>query len=280
MTDEEVLVGLNLTRQVGHIKLQRMVRSFGSVQDIIAASYDQLVAVPGIGPQTAGAIARIAPGAVEREILDAGKAGVSVLTVLDAGYPAALRYSDDCPIVLYYKGAISPGDSCAIAIVGSRSATYYGLSQARMFARELAGLGCTIISGLARGIDTAAHTGALEASGRTIAVMGNGFNEIYPPDNESLAREIASHGAVVTEMPMAAGPMRYNFPRRNRIISGLSLGVLVVEAAPRSGALITVGFALQQGRDVFAVPGKIDSSASEGPNRLIQEGASMSWPRF
>lgn len=200
---------------------------------------------------------------------------VKTLSVTAKDYPTNLRYIYDPPLVLYVKGEIIPEDNVAIAIVGSRRATYYGLQNATKLAYELAVKGITIISGLARGVDSAAHRGALEAKGRTIAVLGSGLNIIYPRENERLAQDIAQNGAVISEFALDTPPYRGNFPRRNRIISGLSLGVVVIEAARKSGALITVNCALEQGREVFALPGKIDSFTSRGTHDLIKHGAKL-----
>jgi len=208
------------------------------------------------------------------EILSA-KNKIRELGLTDEGYPTNLKYIYDPPPALYIKGNIIPQDNIAIAIVGSRQASYYGLKNAQELAFELAAKGITIISGLARGVDSAAHRGALKAGGRTIAVLGSGLNMIYPVENKGLAEEISQNGAVISEFSQDTPPHRQNFPRRNRIISGLSLGVLVVEAAKRSGALITVGFALEQGREVFALPGKIDSFTSQGTHDLIKQGAKL-----
>ncbi|MCX5710697.1 MAG: DNA-processing protein DprA [Candidatus Omnitrophica bacterium] len=193
----------------------------------------------------------------------------------DAGYPDNLKSIYDPPKALHVLGEIKPEDKFAVAIVGSRRATYYGLAQAEMYGAQLASKGITVVSGMARGIDSAAHRGALKSGGRTIAVIGSGFNNIYPQENKELAKEIAKNGAVVTEFPVDTKPLPQNFPQRNRVISGLGLGVLVVEAAKNSGALITADFALEQGREVFALPGKIDSGNSYGTNELIKQGAKL-----
>lgn len=200
---------------------------------------------------------------------------IKALSVKDKAYPANLRYIFDPPRTIYIKGDIIPQDNIAIAIVGSRCASYYGLKNAEDISFKLAARGITIISGLARGIDSAAHRGALKADGRTIAVLGSGLNIIYPSENKPLAERIIQKGAVISELPLNTPPLRQNFPRRNRIISGLSLGVVVVEAARRSGALITANYALEQGREVFALPGKINSCTSQGTNNLIKQGAKL-----
>ncbi len=193
----------------------------------------------------------------------------------DSEYPKNLKNIHKPPQALYVNGRIFPEDAMAIALVGSRRASNYGLEACEEMAFELASFGVTVVSGMARGIDSAAHRGAIKAKGRTIAVMGSGHNHIYPPENEKLYSEIAANGAVITEFGNAMQPLPENFPRRNRIISGLSLGVVVVEAARNSGALITANFALEQGREVFAVPGKISSHTSSGANELIKDGAKL-----
>jgi DNA processing protein len=202
-------------------------------------------------------------------------AGVSVLTERDPAYPDALRAIHDPPKALYVRGLPVPMVQPAVAIVGSRGSSRYGLECAERLASELALRGISVVSGLARGIDAAAHRGALKGGGRTIAVLGSGLSEIYPPEHRALAEDIAASGWLVSEYPMATLPMPYNFPRRNRIISGLSLGVVVVEAASRSGALITADFALEQGRDVFAVPGPVTAVTSQGTHSLLKQGARL-----
>ncbi|RJX17808.1 MAG: DNA-protecting protein DprA [Desulforudis sp.] len=203
------------------------------------------------------------------------QAGAGYLTWTDDRYPEPLRHIFNPPAVLYYLGEIKPEDKLAVALVGSRRATYYGRDVAQKLGRDLAAAGLTVVSGMARGIDTAAHRGALEAGGRTVAVLGSGLDVVYPRENIKLMREIAGSGAVVTEFPLGAAPEAWHFPVRNRIISGISRGVVVVEAAERSGALITAELALEQGKDVMAVPGNISSPVSRGPNRLIKQGARL-----
>jgi DNA processing protein len=200
---------------------------------------------------------------------------IQTLTIKDIDYPKNLRNIHRPPKQLYVNGAILPKDEWAVAIVGSRRASQYGIEVADRLGYELAVRGVTVVSGMARGIDTAAHRGALRAKGRTIAVMGSGHGNIYPPENAGLYKEIAATGAVVTEFEDSMEPLPYNFPQRNRIISGLSLGVVVVEAAKNSGALITADLALEQGREVFAVPGKISSVTSSGTNDLLKDGAKL-----
>ena len=229
----------------------------------------------GISGKAAQEIVFLDSAALEAEISSASKLGLKIITLFDQEYPENLKNISGAPLVLYCLGSLTKQDSCAIAIVGSRRASVYGLNSAFKFAVELAQSGLVIVSGLARGIDTYAHRGALKAGGRTIAILGSGFNRLYPPENKTLAEEIARQGAVVSEFPLNALPLPQNFPRRNRLISGLSLGVLVTEAAKNSGALITSDFALEQGREVFALPGKIDSFTSTGTNALIQQGAKL-----
>ena len=200
---------------------------------------------------------------------------MKALHLQDKDYPLNLRYIYQPPATIYLEGNLIAQDNIAIAIVGSRRATDYGLNNAERIGFELASRGITVVSGLARGIDSAAHRGALKAGGRTIAVLGSGLDVIYPPENKKLAQDIAQGGAVISEFIPDTPPHRENFPRRNRIISGLSLGVVVVEAAKRSGALITENFALEQGREVFALPGKVDSFTSGGVHDLIKEGAKL-----
>ena len=201
--------------------------------------------------------------------------GIKKVFITDKGYPKNLKHIYDPPSPIYVKGDIIPEDDVAVALVGSRRASIYGLNTCEKLAYEMAARGITVISGLARGIDSAAHKGALKAGGRTVAVFGCGLDCIYPPENRSLAEKIQKDGVLVSEFPAETPPLAGNFPQRNRIISGLALGVVVVEAARNSGALITANFALEQGREVFAVPGKVDSAASAGVHRLIKEGAKL-----
>jgi len=200
---------------------------------------------------------------------------IKILHLQDKDYPENLKHIYQPPSTIYVRGELLPEDSIAVAIVGSRRATYYGLKNAQELGCKLASCGVTVVSGLARGIDTAAHKGALAAGGRTIAVLGSGLDVIYPPENKQLAEDITKSGAVISEFAPNTRPTRYNFPKRNRIISGLTLGVVIVEADKRSGSLITANFALGQGREVFALPGKIDSATSCGTHDLIKQGAKL-----
>ena len=275
MTELESLIGLNMLAQLGSIKFKRLWDHFGSGQKIISASREQLRQVEGISDLLASQIVvcRNAPIAAEMDLIE--KHRVRVMTLKNKDYPVNLENIIDPPVVLYVKGQLTKEDNQAVAIVGSRRASFYGLACAEKFASGLAELGITIVSGMARGIDTASHRAALKARGRTIAVLGSGLANIYPLENKALFGQIAESGAVISEFPMQTKPLAYNFPRRNRIISGLSLGAVVVEAARNSGALITANCALEQGREVFAVPGKVDSNNSQGVNELIKQGAKL-----
>lgn len=257
MTRTEALIALNLSMDIGSVRLRRLLDVFGNPEDCAR----------NMKPFPAAAF--------DRELALIEKYGCTVLTLYDDAYPRNLQYTVDKPIVLYVKGTLEIGDSLSIAMVGCRRPSLYGLEQAERFSTEFARRGITVISGMARGIDTCSHEGALKAGGRTVAVIGSGLGQIYPPENEQLAQRISQAGAVVSEFPINTEPKRFNFPRRNRIISGLALGTLVVEAGRNSGSLITAHFALEQGRDVFALPGRIDIPQAAGVNALIKEGACL-----
>jgi len=275
MTQLEALVSLNMVGEIGGIRLKRLLQFFGKPENILKAPLEKLMAVSGIGQEIANKIHSLKKEDLDKEFALAQKFDLKIITQDDKDYPENLKNIPDPPIVLYVKGELKEEDKFSIAIVGSRRASFYGLSSAEKFACDLSDKGFTIVSGMARGIDTSAHKGALKAGGRTIAVMGSGFRHIYPPENKALAQKIAQNGAVISEFPIDTEPLPQNFPRRNRVISGLGLGVLVVEAARNSGALITVDFALEQGKDVFALPGKVDSPTSFGTNGLIKQGAKL-----
>lgn len=250
----------------------KIVRFFGSAQAALGAGVQQLQGVEGIGQVVAERIARSRDAVdVAREVDLAGRRGVRILCSEDEEYPRPLRYIPDPPICLYVRGRLEPADAVAVAIVGSRRCTTYGREQAYRLGYTLGARGVTVISGLARGVDGESHKGALTANGRTLAVLGNGLGTIYPPEHVELADRITTSGAIVTELPMTAGPNKSNFLPRNRIIAGLSLGVLVVEAARRSGSLTTARLASEYDRDVFAIPGRIDSDFSAGTNALIRD---------
>ncbi len=269
-----------LVPQCGGAALQKLLEAFGSAQSAWTASAEALRSVPGVGAGTVEAIKGFSWRRRLREEEErVSAAGLRVIVWGDAAYPEPLRHIASPPPVLYLRGTLLPEDAAAIAVVGARHATAYGEEVARTLAGELARRGLTIVSGLARGIDAAAHRGALERGGRTLAVLGSGLDRIYPPEHEGLASEVAAAGAVLSEFPLGTAPLKPHFPRRNRIISGLSLGVVVVEASVDSGALITAHHALEQGRDVFAVPGRVHARYSEGCNRLIKAGAKLveSW---
>jgi DNA processing protein len=273
MNELESLVRLNASGMVGSALLRRLRERF-PLEEIHRLSRPHLERVPGIGPLTARAILE-APDP-RRELDLARERGIEVLPCTGPGFPPGLRTLYDHPVVLYRRGTLQETDALAVGVVGSRQCTDYGIRQAGRFAQGLAGLRVTVVSGLARGIDTAAHRGALRArEGRTLAVLGSGLLRVYPPENARLLDEVCARGAALSEFPLLRGPETANFPRRNRLISGLSLGILVVEAAERSGALITADWALEQGRDVFCVPGSVENPMSRGCHRLIQQGARL-----
>jgi len=275
MTRLKALIGLNMFCDIGSMRLKKLLNYFEKPENILKAPYEKLTGVWGIGETIARNITSLKEEDIDRERAQAKKCNIRIMTIDDGDYPENLKHIPDPPIVLYVKGELKEEDRLSVAIVGSRRASFYGLSCAEKFASDLSERNFTIVSGLARGIDTSAHRGALKYGKRTIAVIGSGFRHLYPAENKELAEEISRCGAVISEFPINAKPLAQNFPRRNRVISGLSLGVLVVEAARNSGALITADCALEQGRDVFALPGKIDSGNSFGTNELIKQGAKL-----
>lgn len=264
---------------IGDALTCRLVQSFGSPDAVLHAPYDALAQVDGVSLALAKAI-RQGPGAedlqaIDRELKALERLPIRVLTILDPDYPARLKTIHDPPPLLSVSGMLSKEDHHAVAIVGTRHATPAGRVITEQLSRGLAEAGVTVVSGLARGIDGAAHRSALEAGGRTMAVLGCGIDRTYPPEHQALRKKIDEQGAVLSELPLGAYPHAYHFPKRNRIISGLSLGVVVVEAAPKSGSLITARLAAEQGREVFAVPGSIQSEQSRGTNGLIKQGAKL-----
>ena len=277
MTERESAILLNLLPALYPTRVQRLVEAFGTLRRACHASADAIAQTCGFSLALAESMAAHCRRheLLEKELARAVQAGVHVLTRDDASYPPQLLTIADPPLVLYVRGALPDPSAPAMAIVGARLASAYGLTCAEQFAQALAQRGITIVSGFARGIDAAAHRGAIAANGQTIAVLGGGFEHLYPSEHAKLADIIAQHGAVISEYPMQTEPLAHHFPRRNRVISGLSLGVIVVEAGARSGALITADMALEQGRDVFAVPGPIHATTSAGTNHLLKQGARM-----
>ncbi len=273
--DLDSALRLALVPGIGPRLRKLLLERFGTPLGVLAAAPSELRGVAGIGPKLTNAILAAHEIDVAGEIELCRRNNLKILVESDPAYPRLLREIPDPPGVIFQRGQILPQDAMAIAIVGSRHATHYGLQQAERLAASLSRAGLTIISGLARGVDGAAHRGAMAAGGRTIAVLGSGVLNIYPPEHHGLADEVVAHGAVISESPPRAAPIAGVFPQRNRIISALSLGVIVVEAADRSGALITARHAMEQGRDVFAVPGRVDSRMSRGPHRLIRDGAKL-----
>lgn len=269
---------LALTEGIGPILSRRIVQAAGSAEEACGAHADLLNNIEGIGlarsRKFVTALAAAA-GEVDDELARAAAANVSIVCPDDAKYPLLLRDIPDPPNVLYVRGTLEDRDLNAVAVVGSRRCSYYGREQAERFGALLGGVGITVVSGGARGVDSAAHRGAIaHPHGRTIAVLGCGVDVVYPPENASLFAQIAERGAVMSEFPLGTPPNKENFPRRNRIVSGLSRGVLIVEADERSGALITARQACDDhGRPVFAIPGRVDNPLSAGPHALIRDGA-------
>jgi DNA processing protein len=270
----------NAIAGLGPVKGKALLDRFGSPQNIFKVADKELASVEGIGTDLIEKIRDKEKWLdIKQEISLIQKSQVKIVTFEDPDYPQLLKNIHSFPLLLYVKGKFEEQDyKMPIAIVGMRKASYYGKTVTEELAENLACAGFTIISGMARGIDTSAHQGALK-KGRTIAVLGSGLNYIYPRENKKLSEKIAQNGVLISEFPMNTPPDKFNFPRRNRIISGMSLGVVVVEAEEKSGALITANLASEQGREVFAVPGKIDSNYSKGTHKLIQDGAKlvMNW---
>jgi len=272
----EALVALNLIEHVGPIRLRQLLEHFGEAPEVLRASKQQLLQVRNIGEETAEAIASWEKTIdLNGELKRIGEFGCRIVTQADAEYPELLRQIYDPPILLYVKGQLLPKDKNAVAMVGSRMTTHYGMEAARRLAYQLAYVGVTVVSGAARGIDSAAHQGALSGKGRTIAVLGTGINLVFPSENRQLYEQIASNGALITQFPFNRKPDKQSFPIRNRIVAGMTLGTVVVEANLTSGALITANFAVEYGRQVFAVPGRIDSPRSKGCHELIKKGAKL-----
>jgi DNA processing protein len=276
MTSSEACVALNMVTGVGPVRLRRLLDVFETPERVLLARAAELRTVEGVGPEVANAIASWQEHIdLAAELKRVEEFGAHVITQESPEYPRALREIHNPPIVLYVWGTLEARDHRAISVVGSRQTSHYGLECAKKLSYQLAYAGLTVVSGLARGIDTAAHQGALAAKGRTVAVIGSGLADLYPPENLGLAEKIAASGAVVSEFPMTFPPSPQTFPYRNRIVAGWGSGLLVVEAGMKSGALITAGQALEQGRLVYAIPGPIDRPTAAGSNRLIQQGAKL-----
>ena len=275
MNERQYWLGFSLVPGIGPKRLLLLARAFGTLRSAWEAGETPLREA-GLDSEASANLLRTRNQVdLDLEMAKIERAGAKLLTPEDADYPSLLKNLPDPPLALYVRGTLTAQDDLALSIVGTRKATAYGRDASAYFARQLAQQGVTIVSGLAHGIDSAAHRGALDAGGRTLAVMGCGIDRIYPSNNAELARHIVEHGALISEFPVGSKPEARHFPRRNRIISGLSLGVLVVEAPEQSGAMITATLAGEQGRDVFAVPGSIFSGTSSGTNRLIQDGAKL-----
>ena len=276
MTSQEAFIALNMVGHVGPVRVRQLLDHFGEAEAILRASKQQLLQVRGIGEETADAICGWESSVdLTGELKRVADFGCHVLTQADAEYPELLRQIYDPPIALYVKGTLTAQDKNSIALVGSRQTTSYGTETARKFAYQLAYIGVTVVSGGARGIDTAAHQGALAAKGRTIAVLGTGINLVFPPENAELFERISASGAIITQFPFNRPADKQTFPIRNRIVAGMTLGTVVVEANLASGALITANFATDYGRQVFAVPGRVDSPRSKGCHDLIKKGAKL-----
>jgi len=274
MSELKYWIALSMIQDIGHVCSRKLLSVFKTPEGIFNAGIDDLLSIDGIGINRAKSIKDFSSWKeVEKQINILEKKAITTVTINSPSYPEMLREIEDAPIVLYMRGDVYPQDRYAISIVGSRKPTSYGAMVTEKISEELASMGFTIVSGMARGIDALSHRGALRVGGRTIAVLGSGLDVPYPPENKGLMEKIVNAGCVMSEFPPGTPPDRENFPKRNRVISGLSFGVLVIEATADSGSLITAGYAVEQGREVFAVPGDITSSTSEGTNELIKRGA-------
>ncbi|WP_372797356.1 DNA-processing protein DprA [Pontiella sp.] len=276
MQERQAYIVLNMIEGLGPVTVRRLIDCLGSPKAILEADREALMQARGVGEKLALKIVvqrdSIDP---EAEIEKAEEQGARIITPLDEEYPDALKAIHDPPLALYIKGHLHDADRKALAIVGSRATSQYGLKAADRFAFQLGQTGFTVVSGLARGTDTAAHMGALKSKGRTIAVLGGALDCLYPPENAELAEKIAKQGAVISEYPLGRQADRMTFPYRNRIISGLSMGVLLIESDIKGGSMHTADAATEQGRTVFALPGRIDTPGAKGPHLLIRNGAKL-----
>jgi len=269
-------LALGRVKGLGGVGFKKLAAHFVDPTRALFASAAELERIDGLHREVIKGLAYFSEWTeVDDELRRTRAAGIDIVSFSDPSYPERLRAIADPPPCLYMKGRLNGADEKAVAIVGSRSASDYGRRVARDLARGLAALGFTVVSGMARGIDGVAHESALQAGGRTIAVLGSGVERAYPPEHDGLYRRICEQGAVISELPVGTRPMAFNFPARNRLISGLSLGVVVVEATEKSGSLITAALAVEQGREVFAVPGEVGASRSRGAHRLIRQGAKL-----
>jgi DNA processing protein len=269
-------LALSLTPGLGSVLIKRLLDRFKTPEAVFHARLKDLMEIEGLGARVAGEIQKGPPEkVVKRELSLLEKVGGKIIVLRDNAYPKRLKDIYDPPALLYVRGELRREDELAVAIVGSRKTSPYGRWFTEKIGQDLARHGVTIVSGMARGIDSVAHKGALQGGGRTIAVLGCGIDVIYPSENRELFHQIIEHGAVLSEFPMESPPEGGHFPRRNRIISGLSMGVVIVQASAESGSLITAGYALEQGREVFAVPGNVGAEGSRGTNQLIKEGAKL-----
>lgn len=276
MTHTEAYLALNLIPQVGPVRIRRLVQAFGSPERVLMATVSDLAQVESISLAQAEAIHQWdREGHLAKEQQKIRERGLTLLTQEDELYPPLLRQVHDAPVLLYVWGELQKRDHQALGVVGSRHATIYGMNATKKLSFQIAYSGYTVVSGLARGIDTAAHEAALAAKGRTVAVIGSGIGKLYPPENKALAERIAQQGAIISEYPVDRPADRQTFPYRNRVVAGWGSGLVVVEAPIKSGSLITAQQAVEQGRTVYAVPGPIDKPTSSGCNRLIQQGAKL-----
>jgi DNA processing protein len=269
-------LALSLTPGVGSILIKRLLDRFKTAESVFRASLKELLKIEGLGAKVASEIQKgPLEKLVKRELSLLEEVGGKIVTLKDDNYPRRLKEIYDPPALLYLRGELKKEDELAIAIVGSRKTSPYGRWFTEKIGEDLARHGITVVSGMARGIDAVAHKGALQGGGRTIAVLGCGVDVIYPSENRNLFYQIIEQGAILSEFPMGSPPEGGHFPRRNRIISGLSIGVAIVQAGAKSGSLITARYALEQGREVFAVPGNVGAEGSRGTNQLIKEGAKL-----
>jgi DNA processing protein len=277
MNAREALIALNMLDHLGPVRLRQLLDRFGGDPvAVLSARREQLLEVSGVGPETAHSIANgLGVGVLDRELRRIESMGCRVLIPSDSEYPPLLREIYDPPVVLYVKGELQSRDRAGIAVVGSRLTTHYGVEVARKLSYQLAYSGVTVVSGGARGIDAAAHAGAMSARGRTVAVLGSGLDIVFPAEHRDLFERVAASGAVITQFPFGRTPDKQSFPIRNRIVAGMTLGTVVVEANATSGAMITANFAVEYGRQVYAVPGRIDSPRSKGCHALIRKGARL-----